>query len=34
MPGEFSIELAYEDIRRVAEKEIGFEFLVCNAKDC
>jgi len=28
MPGEFSIELSWEDIRRIAEEEIGFEILV------
>lgn len=28
MPGEFSIELSWEDIRRIAEQEIGFEILV------
>jgi len=27
MPGEFSIELSWEDIRRIAEEEIGFEIL-------
>ena len=28
MPSEFSIELSWEDIRRVAVEEIGFEIVV------
>jgi hypothetical protein len=30
MPGEPSIELSWQDIRRIAEKEIGFEIIVRN----
>ena len=28
MPGEPSIELSWQDIQRIAEKEIGFEIIV------
>jgi len=28
MPSEFSIELSWEDIRRIAVEEIGFEIVV------
>ena len=28
MPNELSIELCYEDIHRIAEEQIGFQFLV------
>lgn len=28
MPNELSIELCYEDIHRIAEEKIGFQFLV------
>jgi len=28
MPNEVSIELCYEDIHRIAEEKIGFQFLV------
>lgn len=28
MPGEPSIELSWQDIRRIAEEEIGFEIIV------
>ena len=28
MPGEFSIELSWEDVRRIAEEDVGFEILV------
>ena len=30
MPNEQSIELCYEDIHRIAEEKIGFQFLVRN----
>ena len=30
MPGELSIELSWEEIHRVAEREIGFEILVSS----
>lgn len=30
MPNELSIELCYEDIHRIAEEKIGFQFLVRN----
>ena len=33
MPSEFSIELSWEDIRRIAAEEIGFEMLVGFVKD-
>ena len=28
MPGEPSIELSWQDIRRIAEEDIGFEIIV------